>query len=119
MTPQPLPNGSDMGFAATRWTLVMAAARGSDSSRAAEALTELCRTYWYPLYAFLRRRLSVALPPIGADVKEADVVLTPNPRLIELRPEVDRHWGGEVVFRKVHIRRLDAAEQSSREAVSQ
>jgi RNA polymerase sigma-70 factor (ECF subfamily) len=55
-TPGPLPNGSDVGFAATRWTVVMAAARGSDSSRAAEALTELCRTYWYPLYAFLRRR---------------------------------------------------------------
>ena len=51
-----MPNGSDMGFAATRWTVVMAAARGSDSSRAAAALTELCRTYWYPLYAFLRRR---------------------------------------------------------------
>ena len=54
--PQPTPHGSDMGFAATRWTVVMAAARGSDSSRATEALTELCRTYWYPLYAFLRRR---------------------------------------------------------------
>ena len=52
-----MPDRSDvMGFAATRWTVVMAAARGSDSSRAAEALTELCRTYWFPLYAFLRRR---------------------------------------------------------------
>lgn len=43
------------GFNATRWTVVMAAARGNDSPRAAEALAELCRTYWYPLYAFLRR----------------------------------------------------------------
>ena len=34
----------------------MTAARGSDSSRAEAALTELCQTYWYPLYAFLRRR---------------------------------------------------------------
>ena len=44
------------GFAATHWTVVMTAARGSDSSRAEAALTELCQTYWYPLYAFLRRR---------------------------------------------------------------
>ena len=51
------PGRSDgKGFAATRWTVVMTAARGSDPSRAAVALTELCRTYWYPLYAFLRRR---------------------------------------------------------------
>jgi DNA-directed RNA polymerase specialized sigma24 family protein len=49
---RPCPNG----FAATRWTVVMAAAKGRDSLLAAEALTDLCRTYWYPLYAFLRRR---------------------------------------------------------------
>jgi RNA polymerase sigma-70 factor (ECF subfamily) len=54
--PQPTPSRSDgSGFAATHWTIVLAA-RGSESSRAAEAMTELCRTYWYPLYAFLRRR---------------------------------------------------------------
>ena len=57
VTPGQTPNGSDgCGFAATHWTVVMAAARGSDSPRAADALSELCRTYWYPLYAFLRRR---------------------------------------------------------------
>ena len=44
------------GFAATRWTLVLAAARGTPSPRAAEAMAELCRVYWYPLYAYVRRR---------------------------------------------------------------
>ncbi len=42
-------------FHTTRWTLVLA----SVQSRAEEgkaALAELCRLYWYPLYAFARRR---------------------------------------------------------------
>jgi len=52
-----LPSEIDrMGFGATRWTLVLDAARGNDSAKAAKALSELCQTYWYPLYAFLRRR---------------------------------------------------------------
>jgi DNA-directed RNA polymerase specialized sigma24 family protein len=44
------------GFAATRWTLVLAAARGNVTPRAAEAMAELCRVYWFPLYAYVRRR---------------------------------------------------------------
>jgi RNA polymerase sigma-70 factor (ECF subfamily) len=44
------------GFAATRWTLVLAAAGGNPTPRAAEAMAELCRLYWYPLYAYVRRR---------------------------------------------------------------
>ncbi|MCU0979011.1 MAG: sigma-70 family RNA polymerase sigma factor [Pirellulaceae bacterium] len=44
------------GFAATRWTVVLAAAKGRDSPAAADAMAELCRDYWYPLYAFIRRR---------------------------------------------------------------
>lgn len=43
-------------FATTRWTLVLSAARGDESSQAPGALAELCRAYWMPLYAFLRRR---------------------------------------------------------------
>lgn len=43
-------------FAVTRWTLVLSAARGNWSTHAAEAMAELCRLYWYPLYAFVRRR---------------------------------------------------------------
>ena len=58
-TPKPpsTPERSDAaGFAATRWTLVLAAARGEPSPRAAEAMSELCGVYWYPLYAYVRRR---------------------------------------------------------------
>lgn len=41
-------------FATTHWSVVIAAGRGDDS-RAQAALDRLCRTYWYPLYAFVRR----------------------------------------------------------------
>lgn len=41
-------------FVTTHWSVVMAAGRG-DSTRAHAALEKLCRNYWYPLYAFVRR----------------------------------------------------------------
>jgi RNA polymerase sigma factor (sigma-70 family) len=58
-------NRDAAGFAATQWTLILTAARQEGaSSRAAEAMAELCRIYWYPLYAFIRRR--------GHDVPDAE-----------------------------------------------
>ena len=42
-------------FATTRWTMVLAAGtEGSPHGR--EALEQLCRAYWFPLYAHVRRR---------------------------------------------------------------
>jgi RNA polymerase sigma-70 factor (ECF subfamily) len=44
-------------FATTHWSLVAAARPGEASdTRARKALEELCRAYWYPLYAFVRFR---------------------------------------------------------------
>ncbi len=44
-------------FETTHWSLVAAAKPGEEGrSRAREALGELCRAYWYPLYAFARYR---------------------------------------------------------------
>jgi RNA polymerase sigma-70 factor (ECF subfamily) len=43
-------------FASTRWSLVAAAGTG-DSPEAREALAALCQMYWYPIYAYARRRL--------------------------------------------------------------
>jgi RNA polymerase sigma-70 factor (ECF subfamily) len=41
-------------FATTRWSII-AAAQDPASPQAQEALAILCRTYWYPLYAYIRR----------------------------------------------------------------
>ncbi|MBI3850195.1 MAG: sigma-70 family RNA polymerase sigma factor [Verrucomicrobia bacterium] len=42
-------------FATTHWTVVLAAGR-KRTPQADVALEELCRTYWFPLYAYVRRR---------------------------------------------------------------
>lgn len=42
-------------FATTNWSVVLAAG-GAQSSNARLALSALCELYWYPLYAFIRRR---------------------------------------------------------------
>jgi len=42
-------------FATTHWSVVLAA-KEADSPSVQEALEKLCRTYWYPIYAYLRRR---------------------------------------------------------------
>src|ERR1700678_359134 len=48
-----LPGASQ--FPTTRWSLVVAA--GNSHPREAQpALVSLCEHYWYPLYAYLRRR---------------------------------------------------------------
>jgi RNA polymerase sigma-70 factor (ECF subfamily) len=43
-------------FASTRWSLVALAGRDK-SAEAQEALATLCQIYWYPIYAYARRRL--------------------------------------------------------------
>ena len=42
-------------FPTTRWTLVVAAG-DPNRKEARSALVSLCENYWYPLYAYLRRR---------------------------------------------------------------
>jgi len=41
-------------FPSTQWTMVFKTHR--DDAEAARALNELCRRYWYPIYAYLRCR---------------------------------------------------------------
>jgi RNA polymerase sigma factor (sigma-70 family) len=48
------PRGCDR-FKATHWRVVLAAGHPG-SPQSAHALNRLCRTYWYPLYAYVRRK---------------------------------------------------------------
>ncbi len=58
-----LPGEKSGVFATTHWSVVLGAGQG-DLAAAAVALERLCRTYWYPIYAFVRRR--------GSDPHEAE-----------------------------------------------
>ncbi len=55
----PLPAAADASppadFHTTHWSLVLEAGQGGHPGSHA-ALDELCRLYWYPLYAFVRKR---------------------------------------------------------------
>ena len=44
-------------FTSTRWSLVLAGANSEgDQQKAVEALAELCRTYWRPIFSYVCRR---------------------------------------------------------------
>lgn len=46
---------SDSNFKGTRWSLVFKA-QNNENPMAQKALNELCEIYWYPIYAYIRRR---------------------------------------------------------------
>jgi RNA polymerase sigma-70 factor (ECF subfamily) len=50
----PAPSGSPV-FGTTLWTVVLAAG-DPDHPEAGAALNRLCQTYWYPVYAYVRRK---------------------------------------------------------------
>ena len=56
-----VPHGGAI-FTTTHWSVVLEAQ--GESAAAQEALEKLCRTYWRPIFAFLRRQ---GLPPAEAE----------------------------------------------------
>lgn len=62
------PAAHEAAFATTRWSVVLAAGR-QDTQAAVAALEELCRDYWYPLYAYVRRH--GASPTDAQDLTQA------------------------------------------------
>ncbi len=67
--PDRSPPGIDGGreFRTTHWSVVLTAAQGSGDA-AATAWEQLCRGYWYPLYAYLRR--AGHTPPEAQDLTQ-------------------------------------------------
>jgi RNA polymerase sigma-70 factor (ECF subfamily) len=43
-------------FTPTHWSVVLAAAGRRNSTSSRDALEKLCRNYWIPIYAFVRRQ---------------------------------------------------------------
>ena len=43
-------------FVTTRWSLILSATNGNEEQKARNALAELCRTYWRPIFSFVRAR---------------------------------------------------------------
>ena len=75
-------------FATTRWSLVLDA-RGDSHDSSARALAELCESYWYPLYAFVRRQGH--RPEDAADLTQAYFAkLLEKGYLKDVRPEAGR-----------------------------
>src|ERR1043166_9297763 len=49
--------GEPRAFVTTRWSLILSAADlGEEEQKAHDALAELCRTYWRPIFSFVRGR---------------------------------------------------------------
>jgi RNA polymerase sigma factor (sigma-70 family) len=49
--------GAPGNFATTRWSLILTSADlGSDDQKSKQALAELCRLYWRPIFSFVCRR---------------------------------------------------------------
>jgi RNA polymerase sigma factor (sigma-70 family) len=53
--PTPVSSAPGDIFATTHWTVVLAAGQ-RHTPQSDHALEQLCRTYWFPLYAYVRRR---------------------------------------------------------------
>ena len=83
----PAPSGA---FVTTHWSVVLAAA-DEERPEAAQALETLCRTYWYPLYAYVRRQ--GCSPEDAQDLTQAFFA-----RLIE------KHYLGQVEKEKGRFR---------------
>src|SRR5512134_1730788 len=61
--------GGDAWFTTTHWSVVLQARSPPLTATAENALAELCRNYWYPLYACVRRRGYA--PPEAEDLTQA------------------------------------------------
>lgn len=104
-------NAARRDFVTTRWSLVLAAGADGSSSAAGDALAQLCDTYWYPLYAFLRSR--------GHTVEDAqDLTQAFFARVLERRTvaSADRARGRFRSFLLVSLKNFVANERDREQA---
>ena len=101
MTSQPPAeaDGADGHFRTTRWSLIFSSVDGdSDKDKAGEALAQLCRIYWRPIFAFICRKGHSV--PDAQDLTQDFFVMVLNGDLIQ---HADRSRGR---FRSLLLRAL-------------
>jgi RNA polymerase sigma factor (sigma-70 family) len=105
------PQTADACFVSTRWTVVLSAGDPA-SPHAATALEALCRAYWYPLYAYVRRRGHS--PPDAQDLTQEFFA-----RLLEHNwvAHADRHKGRFRSFLLMAMKRFLAKEWEKVKAI--
>ncbi len=86
-------------FATTHWSLVLEARGNSPQSQS--ALAELCGRYWYPVYAFLRRRGSS--PEDASDLTQGFFAILLEKEYLE---DADRQKGRFRTFLLVAVSRF-------------
>ena len=106
-----LPPGDD-SFLTTHWSLVLRAG-GQDSERAQAALATLCRAYWYPLYAFVRRK-GVAAHDAEDVVQSFFARLLDKHALEQASPEKGRFRSFLLASIQNHLANLRAAERTQK-----
>jgi RNA polymerase sigma-70 factor (ECF subfamily) len=105
MSSQVSLNEGQRTFPNTRWSLVLAA-RQPQSPESAAALEAICRAYWYPLYAYVRR--SGQSPPDAQDLTQEFFC-----RLLEKRwlDSADREKGRLRTFLMVALKHFISKER--------
>jgi hypothetical protein len=51
--------------------------------------------------------MTVNLDSLDPQIKEAEILLTPNPKAVESYAGVDRIWGKDIILRHVPLSRQD------------
>ena len=91
---------SEAWFLTTHWSVVLSA-REQPSSRSAAALETLCRTYWHPLYAYVRRQGHSSAEAVNAFGRDDYQITAITPTEVGLRQKSNgKEWtvkyGGDV-----------------------
>lgn len=98
-------------FATTQWSQVLAARDGSESEMH-EALESLCQAYWYPIYAYVRRRGHE--PDEAADLTQGFFAQVLDKRLLD---SVDQEKGSFRAFLVASLRNYLSHERDKAQAL--
>ncbi|HTF88798.1 MAG TPA: sigma-70 family RNA polymerase sigma factor [Planctomycetota bacterium] len=104
-------SGADQ-FLTTRWSIVRAAG-GQDKTLARAALASLCQSYWYPLYAFVRRK-GVAAQDAEDVVQGFFAQVLANDNFLRVAPEKGRFRSYLLVCAQNHLANLRDGEKAQK-----